>query len=452
MFKKVLVANRGEIARRIIRSLNKMGIESIAVYSTADKDFSYIKEASKAICIGKEKSSESYTCENAILEAAMQSDAQAIHPGFGFLSENALFAKRCLMQKINFIGPQPHLISMMGDKNQAKITMKNMGVKVLEGSQIVNTPHEALHIAQNLGYPVLLKAKAGGGGKGMRLVEKESELKDAFIKAQAESAASFKDGDLYIEKFLPNARHIEFQILGDNYKKVICLGSRECSIQRNNQKLIEEALANVDKSILQKTTDSIINALQNLGYSNAGTMEFLLSQSGELYFMEMNTRIQVEHPVTELVYGLDIVEWQIKIAANQKINLDESKLNPHGHAIECRINAEDVKANFTPKTGKITKLIWPCDSRVRIDTHVEEGSYISPFYDSMIAKVIVHHDTRVQAVKLMQKTLNNIHIEGISTTLDFNKQILNHCDFINGTYNCSFIKDNILSLQGAMNA
>ena len=452
MFKRVLVANRGEIARRIIRTLNKMGIESIAVYSSADKDFSYLKEASKAICIGKEKSSDSYMCENALLEAALQTDAQAIHPGFGFLSENALFAKRCLMQKLTFIGPDPHLISIMGDKNQAKITMKNMGVKVLAGSQIINSYQEALDLASSLTYPVLLKASAGGGGKGMRLVEKESDMKDAFIKAQAESSASFKNSDLYMEKFLRNARHIEFQVLGDNYKKVICLGSRECSIQRNNQKLIEEAPANVDKNILADAQNTIIHALENLGYSSAGTMEFLLSETGELYFMEMNTRIQVEHPVTELIYDLDIVEWQIKIAANHKINLEQSMLKAKGHAIECRINAENTLENFTPNTGKITKLIWPNNASIRIDTHAEEGSYISPFYDSMIAKVIAYHDTREQAVELMQKALSQISIEGLKTTLDFHKKILSHKDFINNTYTCSFIKDNILLLQGANNA
>ena len=447
MFKRVLVANRGEIAKRIISTLNKMGIQSIAVYSQADKDFSYLKEAHQAICIGPPRSLESYVCEDAVLEAARQSDAEAIHPGFGFLSENASFAKRCALQKLTFIGPHPNLISMMGDKNQARITMHNMGVPILPGSLIINNFEEAISIAKNIGYPVLLKAKAGGGGKGMRLVTDQENMKDAFLSAQAESLSSFKDDSLYMEKFLESARHIEFQVLGDNFGTIICLGNRECSIQRNNQKLIEEAPANINEEQNQFIQTSIKNALQKLKYTNAGTMEFLLAKSGELYFMEMNTRLQVEHPVTEFIYGLDIVEWQVRIAANQKLDLNKINLKPHGHAIECRINAEDPKNYFTPKSGEINNLTWPkLSSEIRLDTHIEKGSYISPFYDSMLAKLIVYGKTRQEAVKLMQNALKNTLINGPTTTVEFHRQILANKQFITGNYDCSFIRKNLNSL------
>lgn len=445
MFKRILIANRGEIVSRIIRTLNKMGIESVVVYSEADKDFDYVKEATISLCIGPFKSAESYLSHDAILEAARQSQAQAIHPGFGFLSENALFARRCQMQKITFIGPSPKLISMMGDKNRARETMSTLGIDIMPGSNVVHSPKEALERALAIGFPVLLKAKSGGGGKGMRLVENESQMEEFFMAAQKEALASFNDADLYMEKFIKNARHIEFQILADNFSNVMCFGNRDCSIQRNNQKLIEEAPAiNFSDKKNQETQNKIIDAIKKIGYSNAGTMEFLLDEQENIYFMEMNTRIQVEHPVTELIYGIDLIEWQIRIAANQKLSHNLFELKPKGHAIECRINAEDPKENFKPSTGKVEKLLFPKNDPkgpLRIDTHISKNNTISPFYDSMLAKVITYGQTRLDAVNLMQKTLQEVSIEGLHTTKEFHQKILEDKNFKNGNYTCAFIKN-----------
>lgn len=444
MFRRVLVANRGEIARRIIRTLTKMGIESVAVYSEADKDVGYLNEATEKICIGPALSKQSYLMADAILEAALLTDCEAVHPGFGFLSENALFAERCAQQKLTFIGPSAKLLDLMGDKDKARQSMLELKVPTLSGSSIIAHADEGLAIAKDLGFPVLLKARSGGGGKGMRLVEKESDFKKAFEDAKIEAESAFNDGELYVEKFIKNARHIEFQVLGDNYGNVECLFERECSVQRRNQKLLEEAPANNFPPVLRlETADALKKALSKMGYTSAGTVEFLLSHDEKLYFMEMNTRIQVEHPITELITGIDIVEWQVRIACGEKL-----KINPKidGHALECRINAEDPQNDFKPSPGVITALSLPKNDPkgpVRIDTHISEGFRVTPFYDSMLAKVITYGKTRAEAVELMKKTLAAMKVEGVKTTIGFHQAILASDEFSFGRYDCSFIPKNL---------
>jgi acetyl-CoA carboxylase, biotin carboxylase subunit len=456
MFKRVLVANRGEIARRIIRTLNNMDIESVAIFSQADFDAPYLKEASDGICIGPAQAKTSYLCEDAILEAALQTECEALHPGFGFLSENARFAERCRQQKLSFIGPPSPIISLMGDKAKARETMANLGVKTLSGSKgIIHDLDELKHLANEIGYPILLKARAGGGGKGMRLVDHEEDLPKAFKEAQMEAHASFHDQELYVEKFVRNARHIEFQILADEYGNVVILGERECSIQRKNQKLLEECPANnISEQSRREIGNTLTSAMKTIGYVNAGTVEFLLDSEGKFYFMEMNTRIQVEHPVTELVFGLDIVEWQIRIACMEKLPWTTKDLVGSGVAIECRINAEDPKNNFQGSPGKIDELILPAhqdQGPVRIDTHIAQGFHITPFYDSLLAKVITHGSNRKAAIQLMKKTLDEMKIKGIATTIDFQKAILQNDDFAEGHYTCAFLENHWSDLLASMN-
>lgn len=455
MFRRVLVANRGEIARRIIRTLNRLKIESVALYSDADRNASYLSEATRIINIGAAPAKDSYLCQEAVLEAALMSECEAIHPGFGFLSENAVFAERCRQQKLSFIGPKPHAISIMGDKAVARETMALLGVKTLFGSQgTVANVDEALLVARKAGYPVLLKARSGGGGKGMRKVFSDDELAQAYGEAQHEARSAFGDQEVYVEKFIEGARHIEFQVLGDHYGKIVCIGERECSVQRKNQKLIEEAPATgISDELRREISLTITHALSKIGYENAGTMEFLLDRHGELYFMEMNTRIQVEHPVTELVYGIDIVEWQLRIACGERLSFDEESLFRRGHAIECRINAENPAANFLPSPGVVREFIVPSSREqgpVRIETHIEPGSVVSPYYDSMLAKIIVHADTRSEAIILMRNVLQQVHIAGVSTTLPFHQAILSHEDFVCGRYNCAFVDDNFAHLLEVM--
>jgi acetyl-CoA carboxylase, biotin carboxylase subunit len=452
MFKRVMIANRGEIAWRVMRTLLKMGIEPVAIYSEADKDAPYLKKAKKSICIGPAPAKESYLCNEAILQAALQSDCEAIHPGYGFLSENALFATQCEQQKLSFIGPKPRMMELMGDKSVARATMASLGVPTLPGSDdVLKNAREAELLAEKMGYPVLLKARSGGGGKGMRLVQNADELKGAFLEAQREAESAFRDGALYLEKFVKNARHIEFQVLGDSYGNIICLGERECSVQRKNQKLIEEAPANnLLDAKRQHIIGIIIKALQSLGYTSAGTLEFLLDDSGQLYFMEMNTRLQVEHPITELTTGIDLVEWQVRIAANEKLNIEQNDIKVQGHAIECRINAEDPERNFLPSPGCIEMLHWPkasSDGPVRIDTHVEQGFKIVPFYDSLVAKIIAYGKDRKEALTRMKQTLQETSIEGIHTTLNFHKAIMEEESFMKGSYDCSFIEKHFDSLN-----
>lgn len=451
MFQRILVANRGEIARRIIRTLSRMGIESVAVFSEADHAASYLREATKSICIGPAAARESYLCEEAILQAALDNDCEAIHPGFGFLSENARFAVRCNQQKLSFIGPSPELLTLMGDKAQARSTMARLNVPVLQGSDgVVPDLARAQSLAAQFEYPILLKARAGGGGKGMRLVNDQAQLAEAWHEARREAESAFGDGELYVEKYVKNARHIEFQVLGDSFGNLVILGERECSVQRKNQKLLEEAPANNFSADQRLVIYRLItDALKQLKYTNAGTLEFLLGADGKLYFMEMNTRLQVEHSVTELITGIDIVEQQIRIAANEPLRLKQADITMKGHSIECRINAEDPSQNFLPSPGLIEKLVLPANNPqgpVRIDTHIEQGYRVVPFYDSMLAKVITHGNTRAEALALMAKTLSEMQILGIKTTLDFHKAILEDPQFAKGSYDCSFIEKNLSTL------
>jgi acetyl-CoA carboxylase biotin carboxylase subunit len=448
MFRRVMVANRGEIARRIIRTLKKMNIEAVALYSEADKEAPYLKEAQQSICIGKAAAKDSYLCQEAILEAALQSDCEALHPGFGFLSENALFARRCEQQKLTFIGPKPEHISAMGDKAVARKTMKSLGVPILEGSDgLVLNYEDARSIAQKISYPVMLKARSGGGGRGMRLVKAESELKSAFESVQREALAAFGDQELYIEHFVSQARHIEFQVLGDTFGNVVTFGERECSVQRKNQKLIEEAPANNFDNKLRQELISVINtALKKLGYCNVGTLEFLLGKDNSIHFMEMNTRLQVEHPVTELVYGIDLVEWQVRVACNEQLSFSQDMIERRGAAIECRINAEDINNNFKPSPGLIKYLKMPSSSPegpVRIDSAIEENSRIVPFYDSMIAKLITFAKSRAEALELMSTALKEFNIDGVDSTIGFHRAVMRDKDFLLGTYDCSFVETHL---------
>ncbi|MDA0713341.1 MAG: acetyl-CoA carboxylase biotin carboxylase subunit [bacterium] len=446
MFKKILVANRGEIARRIIKACHDLNIAAVAVYSEADVDAGYLKEADEIVCIGPGPASESYLSQSALLKVAEQTECEALHPGYGFLAENALFATRCEQQKLTFIGPKPEHIRLMGDKAQARTTMQKVGLPVMPGSlSILNDVTSASKMASEIGYPVLLKATAGGGGKGMRLVSGPSEMLEKFNEASLESEKAFGNAGLYMEKFISPARHIEFQVLADNYGKVIYFPERECSIQRNHQKLLEESPAFGIKALYRKVMgEKIAEALGIIGYQGAGTIEFLLDNHDKLYFMEMNTRIQVEHPVTEMVTGVDLVKWQIAIAAGAHLTLEQNKIILSGHAIECRLNAEDPDNNFLPDPGQISKCQFAAkdlEAQVRVDTHIETGYVIPPYYDSMLAKVIVHAKDRKSAVKQMQKVLDETIVDGVKTTLPLQKQILANKEFKQGAYNCDFLNE-----------
>lgn len=432
MFRRILIANRGEIASRIIRTCQGLGVQSVAVYSEADADASYLREADEAVLIGESPAAQSYLNQDVLLKVALDTNCEAVHPGYGFLSENAIFATRCEQQKLTFIGPRPHQIRLMGDKATARSTMKSLGLPVMPGSkQILRSVSEAEDLVAQIGLPILLKATAGGGGKGMRLVSSMDELKSQYQEAQLEAQKAFANGDLYAEKFILGARHIEFQILADVYGHVVVLGERECSIQHKNQKLLEESPAmGISDVVRKELTQKIICAVQEISYQGAGTLEFLCDAAGQFYFMEMNTRIQVEHPVTELVTGIDLVAWQIRIAAGEKLSLEPSQIKINGHAIECRINATSV--------GKITQF---SSGASRFDTYIETGSVISPYYDSMIGKLIVWGNGRAQAIAHMQSALDDLQIEGISTTIEFQKQIVSTPRFQTGSYNCAFLQE-----------
>lgn len=425
---------------RIIGSCRKLGVEPIPVFSTADSSMPYLREVNKSICIGPSKGSESYLNREAILQAAINSDCQAIHPGYGFLAEDPLFSYMCQQQNLTFIGPSSDSIRLMGNKSMAKKVFKDLGLNTIPGSDgNLESVDHALNIAGRTGYPVLLKASSGGGGKGIRICNNEKELKNNFHEAVREAESSFSSGELYLEKLIKNSRHIEFQILGDSYGNLIHLGERDCSIQRKHQKLIEETPScAMDKIARNETGKKILSALKKIGYINAGTVEFLMDTNKNLYFMEMNTRLQVEHPVTEMVTGFDIVAEQIMIAMNDKLKYSSDEPEIEGHSIECRINAEDPFNNFAPSPGKITKYI-PGNSTenrsVRIDTHIEEGYEIPVYYDSMFAKVIVKDKTREKAIGKMVKTLKDFKIEGIKTTIPILLKVLTSREFISGNYN-----------------
>lgn len=454
MFRKILVANRGEIAARIIRACRAVGAKSVAVHSTADAQSPHLKMADESICIGPGPSAQSYLNQDAILQAALQTECQAIHPGFGFLSENALFTQRCKQQGLTFIGPSATHIRLMGDKAKARETMDALGVPVLPGSDgLLESVEHAQTLANGMGFPVLLKATAGGGGKGMRVCRSSEELEQRYKEATLEAEKAFGNGALYMEKYIEGGRHIEFQILADRYGHVIHLGERECSIQRNHQKLLEEApSANLSAEQRVELGDTIVQALKQFGYENAGTMEFLMDRDGKLYFMEMNTRIQVEHPVTEMITGIDLVAWQLRIAAGQKLTVHQKDVELNGHAIECRINAEDPNADFKPSPGTIETYRSPAPQEtphLRFDTHIEEGYKIPPYYDSMIGKLITHGQNRADAIERMLKALSATQVQGVPTTIDLHQRILRHTNFVAGDYTCQFLGDHLQDLISA---
>ena len=441
MFKRLLIANRGEIAVRIIRCCREMEIEPVAVYSTADREALHVQLASQAVCIGPPKAADSYLNMPNLLEAARATGCDAVHPGFGFLSENSEFARLCTECGLRFVGPPASVIDAMGNKAAARRLMKAHGVPVVPGSEgRVDTAEEAVRLAEQLGYPVLVKAAAGGGGRGMRRAYSADELPAAFRTAQAEALSCFGDGEMYLEKLIVNPRHIEFQILADSHGHVVHLGERDCSIQRKNQKLMEEAPSKaLTPSLREAMGQAAVEAAWAAGYQSAGTVEFVLDGQGHFYFIEMNTRIQVEHPVTEMVTGLDLIREQIRIAAGQPLSVKQEEVRLHGHAIECRINAEDPAADFRPGAGTVSFLHLPGGCGVRVDSALYTGCTLSPFYDSMIAKVIVHAPTRLEAIRRMRRALEELVVEGVATNAELAHLILYHPDYIKGAYDTGFI-------------
>lgn len=441
MIKKVLIANRGEIAVRIIRACREMGIETVAVYSEADRDALHTQLADEAVCIGPAPSSESYLSMENIISATIVTGADAIHPGFGFLSENSRFAELCEQCNITFIGPPSTVIASLGNKQAAKNTMANAGVPIIPGGKNpIYTVEEGMKEAETIGYPVIIKAALGGGGKGMRVADAPADFEESFRTAQKETQMAFGDSTMYVEHFVRHPRHIEFQIMADKFGNVIHLGERDCSIQRNHQKMIEESPSEaLTPELRQKMGEAAVKAAKAAHYTNAGTIEFLLEKSGAFYFMEMNTRIQVEHPVTEWVTGIDLIKEQIKIADGQRLKLQQKDIKITGHAIECRINAENPKKNFRPSPGKITDVHFPGGEGVRVDSAIYTGYEVPPYYDSMLAKLIVHADDREEAIRKMRSALGEVIIEGVDTNIDYQYEILNHKKFISGDIDVEFI-------------
>ncbi len=442
MFSKILIANRGEIALRVIRACREMGIQTVAIFSEADRQSLHVRYADEAVCVGPASSTESYLNIPAIIAAAEITDVEAIHPGYGFLAENAHFAEICESCHIRFIGPTPETIRLMGDKVQARETVRKMGVPLTPGGHgVIADEKEALKIANKIKYPVIIKAAAGGGGKGMRVCHNDMTLMSSLAMARKEAQANFGNPAVYIEKYITDPRHIEFQILADTHGNVIHLGERDCSIQRRHQKLIEEAPSPVlDPALRKRMGEMAVKAAKAANYHGVGTIEFLLDPSGDFYFMEMNTRIQVEHPVTEMVTGIDLIKEQIRSAAGMKLTIKQEDVKIRGAAIECRINAEDPKNNFMPSPGKIQELNLPGGRGVRIDTHIYPGYTISPFYDSMVAKLIVHAETREEAIRIMYRALDEFYVAPIKTTIDLHKDILNHPMFVEGNVSTHFLE------------
>ncbi|MBD1861180.1 MULTISPECIES: acetyl-CoA carboxylase biotin carboxylase subunit [Trichocoleus] len=443
LFSKILIANRGEIALRILRTCEEMGIATVAVHSTVDRHALHVQLADEAVCIGEPPSGKSYLNIPNIIAAALTRNATAIHPGYGFLAENARFAEICADHQIAFIGPSPEAIRLMGDKSTAKETAQRAGVPTVPGSDgLLTDDQEALAIARKIGYPVMIKATAGGGGRGMRLVLEESELNKLFMAAQGEAEAAFGNGGVYLEKFIERPRHIEFQILADSSGNVIHLGERDCSIQRRHQKLLEEAPSPaLSQELREKMGAAAVRVAQSINYVGAGTVEFLLDQTGNFYFMEMNTRIQVEHPVTEMITGLDLIAEQIRIAQGEKLRLTQEQVVLKGHAIECRVNAEDPDFNFRPSPGRISGYLPPGGPGVRMDSHVYTDYDIPPYYDSLIGKLIVWAPDRPSAIRRMKRALRECAVTGLPTTIGFHQRILETPEFNRGEVYTNFVLD-----------
>jgi len=442
MFKKILIANRGEIALRVIRACKEMGIKTVAVFSDADRECLHVKHADESIHIGKALSKKSYLNMENIIKAAHEKGAEAIHPGYGFLAENESFARACMDSDLTFIGPSPETIAMAGNKSAARKKLMELGIPVIPGSDdIISSPEEAFDLAGKVGYPVIIKASGGGGGRGMRIVSDEAELAEGLQIAGGEARAAFGNPDLYMEKYIENPRHIEIQLLADKFGNCVHLGERECSIQKRYQKLIEESPSPfVDQSLRKTIGETALLVARSVGYTNAGTMEFLVDRHKHFYFMEVNARIQVEHPVTEMVTGIDIVKQQISIAAGEKLEFGQDDIRQNGWAIECRINAEDPDNSFMPSPGVVRDLVLPEGQGIRIDTHIYENYEVPPFYDSLICKLIVWGENRDSAIKRMQKALSEFHVKGIKVTAPFHKRVFRDRDFIQGDIDTHFLE------------
>lgn len=440
MFRKILIANRGEVVERVRKTAKEMGIEAVVVYSSGDQSAPYVEDA-ESVCIGPARSSESYLQAETIVQAARQKGCAAIHPGWGFLSEKSEFASLCEQHGVTFIGPPPDVMDLMGQKTPAKRRMAELGVGGVPGSDgLLDSAAEAVEVANNVGYPIMLKAESGGGGRGMRICRKEEDIRGAVAEASREAAAAFADPRLYLEKYVEGGRHIEVQVMVDRYGTAVTLGERECSVQRKHQKLIEEAPSPaLDAEKRADIEARVAKACSELGYRGAGTVEFLRADNGDLYFIEMNTRLQVEHPITEMITGVDLVREQLRVAAGESLDPELGKTR-QGHAIECRINAEDPEQGFKPSPGTIERLVLPEGEGVRVDTHIREGYVIPPYYDSLIAKVIVHADDRASAIERMIKALDDLVVEGVATTKDFQKQVLQSEAFRSGSYDTTLVE------------
>jgi len=442
MYKRILVANRGEIALRIIRACRELGIETVAIFSEADRGAPYLELADEAYCVGPAKGSESYRKIDRVISAAEIGNVQAIHPGYGFLSENAHFNEVCRSCNIDFIGPTPEAMTRLGDKNTARRLAREAQVPTVPGSEgLIDNETEALRVAHEIGFPVLVKASAGGGGRGMRVALNDLALKMAIQQARTEAEAAFGDGSIYLEKYVEHPRHVEVQILADHHGNVVHLWERDCSTQRRHQKLIEESPSpRLAQGVRQSMCESAVRLAKTAGYTNAGTVEFIVDPQGSFYFIEVNARIQVEHPVTEMVTGIDLIKAQIRIAAGEPLPFGQKEIKSHGAAIECRINAEDPKKNFQPSPGKIERLMAPGGFGVRFDSHAYPGYVVSPHYDSMIGKLIVHQPTRAEAIDCMLRALSELRIEGIRTTVSLHREILGHSAFAEGRVDTTFVE------------
>lgn len=450
MFRRLLIANRGEVAARIQRTCTRLGIHTVAVASAADADAAWLEEAGKVIQLGPAKSSESYLDMGALIEVALANHCSAIHPGWGFLSENAIFARRCEAAGLTFVGPSPHHMAQMGDKAVARDTMSALGMPVIPGGEgALSSVEEAKRLADEMGYPVLLKAVSGGGGRGMRAVNAADELESAFRDAAAEAVASFGDGRLYLEKRIVNGRHVEVQIIADGYGNCLHLGERECSLQRRHQKVVEEAPSpGLSPSERERILPLVADVVRRSGYRNAGTIEMLLDQSGQMYFMEMNTRLQVEHPVTEQITGVDLMEWQLRVAANERLPVTQADIRPCGHAIEFRLNAEDPAQNFRPSPGLVERLRFPEGDGIRVDTHLRQGDRIPPNYDSMVAKLIVDGPDRATAIARAREALKACEIGGVPTNIGLHQAILEWDAFVSGDYHTKSLEQHLDQLIG----